>query len=150
MNVKSIRLIFWITVAVFVIIILSMLSGDQFIGGAAYRYIMFPAFIVLFGLGIALLVLTVKKGPEGKRQAFLILTGASAVGIPASAVLHNLVYALLILIFGEDVWGSLGDEPVFFFLAVIVCPLAYLVGAVGTIVLAARDRRSAAMGTHQA
>ena len=150
MNVKSIRLIFWITVAVFVIIILSMLSGDQFIGGAAYRYIMFPAFIVLFGLGIALLVLTVKKGPEGKRRAFLILTGASAVGIPASAVLHNLVYALLILIFGEDVWASLGDEPVFFFLAVIVCPIAYLVGAIGTIVLAARDRRSAAVGTHQA
>jgi hypothetical protein len=84
----------------------------------------------------------VKKKLGGKRKAFLILTGASAVGIPVFAVLHNLVYALMIGLFGEDVWGSLGDEPVLFTLAVIVCPVGYLVGAVGTIVLAIRDRSS--------
>ena len=135
-------------VAVFVIIILSMFTVDLFDGNVPFRYIIFPVYLIFFGLGIALLVLTVKREPRGKRKAFLILTGASAVGIPVFAVLHNLVYALLIWIFGEDVWGSLGDEPVLFALAVIVCPVAYLVGAAGTIVLVIRDRRSIAAGTY--
>lgn len=146
MNVKSIRLIFWIMVAVFVIIILSMFSVGLFEGGVPFRYTIFPAFIIFLGLGIALLVLTLKKEPRGIRKTFLVLTGASAAGIPVFAVLHNLVYALLIWLFGEDVWGALGDEPVFFTLAIIVCPVAYLVGAVGTIVLAIRDRRGIAAG----
>jgi len=139
-SVKSIRLVFWIMVAMFVIIILSIFTHDLFAGSVPYGYIIFPAFIIFLGLGIALIVLTVKKKLGGKRKAFLILTGASAVGIPAFAILHNLVYALLIWLFGEDVWGSLGDEPVLFTLAIIVCPVSYLVGAVGTIVLTIRDR----------
>jgi hypothetical protein len=141
-----VRLVFWIMVVVFIIIILSMFTGGLFAGRVPFGYIIFPAFVIFVGLGIALIVLTVKKRPRGIRKTFLILTGASAVGIPVFAVLHNLVYALLILIFGEDVWGSLGDEPVFFTLAVIVCPVAFLVGAVGTIVLAVRDRLIIAAG----
>lgn len=146
MNIKSIRLIFWIIMALFVIIILLMFTRGMFAGGVWFRYIMFPAFVIFLGLGIALLVLAVKKEPRGKRKTFLVLTGASAVGIPLSAVLHNLVYALFILIFGEDVWESLGDEPVFFTLTVIVCPLGFLVGAAGTIVLAVRGRHSITVG----
>ena len=133
-------------VAVFVIIILSMFSVGLFTGGNPFRYIIFPALAIFFGLGIALLVLTVKKEPGGRRKAFLILTGSSAVGIPVFGVLHNLVYALLIWLFGEDAWGSLGDEPVFFALAVIVCPVAYLVGAIGTITLTIRNRSGVATG----
>ena len=133
-------------VAMFVIIILSMFTGGMFNEYMPFRYVIFTAFAIFLGLGIALIVLTVKKEPRGIRKTFLVLTGASAVGIPASAVLHNLIYALLIWLFGEDVWASLGDEPVFFFLAVIICPIAYLVGAIGTIVLAIRDRRNVAAG----
>jgi hypothetical protein len=34
----------------------------------------------------------------------------------------------------------MGDEPVFFVLATIVCPLALLVGSIGSIVLIAKKK----------
>jgi ABC-type multidrug transport system permease subunit len=82
-----------------------------------------------------LLVLTARAKLKKMPKAFLLLTGASAVGLPVFAVLHNLVYALFIYFFGEGFWGGIGDEPVFFILAVIVSPIAFLVGAIGSIVL---------------
>ena len=103
-------------------------------------YFMFSALAIFAGLGVTLIVLTVKKKVAGILRKFLLLTGASAVGLPVFAVLHNLVYALLILWFGEDFWGASGDEPVFFILATIVCPIGFLVGAVGTIVLAVKNK----------
>ena len=91
--------------------------------------------LVIFSLlGIALLVLTVREKAEGKLKGFLLLTGASAAGISVFGILHNLVYALAIHFFGADIWNN-GDEPFFFILAVIVCPLGYLVGAIGSLVL---------------
>jgi len=51
--------------------------------------------------------------------------------------LHNLFYALFIIWFGTDFWErtGLGDEPFFFILALIVCPIAFLVGVIGSTVL---------------
>ena len=73
-------------------------------------------------------------------KAFLILTGASAFGITLSVVLHNLAFALLVKLFGEGFGALMGDEPVFLILATIICPLALLVGAVGSIVLIAKKK----------
>jgi hypothetical protein len=91
-------------------------------------------------LGIALIVLAVKANFTKISKAFFILTGASAIGIVLGAVLHNLVYALFIKLFGEGFWAGLGDEPVFFILSVIVCPIALLVGIIGSIVLIAKKK----------
>ena len=110
-------------------------------------YFMFSAWGVFAVLGVTLLVLTVKTKVAGTLKKFLLLTGASAVGIPVFAVLHNLVYALFITWFGEDFWGASGDEPVFFILATIVCPIGFLVGAVGTIVLTTRNKPNVPAGT---
>jgi hypothetical protein len=78
-------------------------------------------------------------------KKFLKLMGASAVGLIVFAVLHNLVYALFIYFFGEDFWIRVGleDEPFFFIMAIIVCPAAFLVGAVGSVVLAIKKFRRA-------
>ena len=63
-----------------------------------------------------------------------------AVGLPIGVVLHNLVYGLFIYFFGEHFWDRIGmsDEPVFFVLAIVVCPIAFIVGVVGSIVLTVR------------
>jgi hypothetical protein len=98
----------------------------------------FAALPVFFGLGVALLVLTVKRKVPGLLQKFLLLAASSAVGLLLFAVLHNLVTALLISSFG---FSADFDEPVFFILATIVCPLGFLVGAIGSIVLGIKDRR---------
>ncbi|MFC2003721.1 hypothetical protein ACFLV4_07280 [Chloroflexota bacterium] len=76
-----------------------------------------------------MLFLTVKTKVGGILKKFLLLTGASAVGMPVSAFLHNVVSALFNI-----------EEPVFFIMAIFVCPIGILVGAVGTIVLAIKSK----------
>ena len=95
--------------------------------------LMFISWVAFFLLGLALLILIVKKkveGLQGLLKKFLLLTGASAVGYLPFILLHNAVSAL----FGVE-------EPFFFILAVFVCPLGFLVGAVGTIVLLKKRKR---------
>jgi hypothetical protein len=84
-------------------------------------------------LGLALIVLIVKKkveGLSGLLKKFLLLTGASAVGFLPFVVSHNAVSGLF------DI-----EEPFFFILAVIVCPLGFFVGTTGTIVLFLKKRK---------
>ena len=136
-NDKLIRSIFWALVAVFVIVVCTMVipSDSKFI-----MYLGFCAWFFFFGLGVTLIVLTVKMKVEGKLKKFLLFTGSSAVGIPVFAILSNAVYALLIYFFGENFWGAGGDEPFFFIMAIIVCPIAFVVGTVGTIVLTVKNK----------
>ena len=100
---------------------------------------------VFFLLGGALIFFTVKEKVGGMPKKFLLLTGASAVGFLVFVFLHNAVYGLFIHFFGADFWDRIGgaDEPVFFFMAIIICPLGFLVGAVGSIVLAIKKLRMA-------
>jgi hypothetical protein len=95
-------------------------------------YYFMTTILLLAGLGISLLIFTLKSELRKKHKIFLLLASSSLIGIPVFAILHNAVYALAIHIFGEGVWGN-DDEPFFFVLAVIVCPLAYLVGFIGSI-----------------
>ena len=138
MKGKLIWVIFWVMVAVFVIMVAMMFVAPAL--DFPIPNIIFPAFAVLVGLGVTLIVLTVKKKVAGMLKKFLLLTGASAVGLPVFAVLHNLIYGLFIWIFGADFWGAAGDEPVFFIIATIVCPIGFLVGIVGTIVLTIKNK----------
>ncbi len=75
----------------------------------------------------------------------LLIMGISAGAFVVSVFLHNAIYGLFIHWFGVDFWGRIGvgDEPVFFIIATIVCPLGFLVGAVGSIVLAIKKFRMA-------
>jgi len=136
---KLLRSVFWALVGVFVVMVCI------FAIPAARELLMGLLFIAVSGaifglLGIALIVFTVKQRMGGLVEKFLLLTGASAVGIPASIFLHNAVYGLFIHWFGADFWNG-GDEPFFFVMAVIVCPLGFLVGVVGNIVLAVKHRQ---------
>jgi len=141
--------IFWALVGIFIVIA----SGSPIAAFIpAFRESTFLWFIttsgaVFFLLGVALIFFTVKEKVGGTLKKFLLLTGASAVGIPVSIFLHNAIYGLFILFFGVDFWDriGLGDEPVFFIIAIFVCPLAFLVGAIGCIVLAIKKFR----GTRQ-
>ena len=82
-----------------------------------------------FALGLAVVILTIKQKVKGKLKFFLILAGAAAAGFVASVILHNLLSALLRI-----------EEPVFFLIAVLVCPAAFLIGAVGSIILLIKRR----------
>jgi hypothetical protein len=86
-------------------------------------------------LGVVVIVLTMRLHEARAKKTFLLLAGVSAVAMPVCAVLHNVVYGLFILWFGEGYWERHGaDEPVFFILAIVVFPAVFLVGAVGSVV----------------
>jgi len=133
--------IFWALVAVFIVI-----AGIFLIPVFRELVMGFPFLIisgvVFFLLGVALIVLTVKEKIGGILKKFLLLTGASSAGFIVSILLHNAIYGLFIHFFGADFWNG-GDEPVFFIMAIVVCPIGFLVGVVGSIVLAIKKDRMA-------
>ena len=133
---KSLKLIFWTLVGVFLLIVSEFFIPavkELFRGSLLF---LFPL-AIFFLLGIVLLFLTLKQKVRGALKWFLILTGASAGGFFVSILLHNLVYGIFIYFFGSDFWNKvgLGDEPFFFFIAIFVCPIGFLIGVVGSIVL---------------
>ena len=141
MSGKLSRSIFWALVAVFMVI------AGVFLIPVARESVMGFLFLVISGavfclLGVALMVFTVREKVGGILKKFLLLTGASAAGFLVSILLHNAVYGLFIHWFGADFWNG-GDEPVFLIMATVVCPVGFLVGVVGSIVLAIKKDRMA-------
>jgi len=144
--------IFWSLFGVFILlaIVMQVLMGpplrqllNNSIGVDFVPMLFFVSGALFFMLGLALLILAIKTDINGIIKKFLILTGAAAVGVFASMLLHNLVYGAFIQFFGEDFWEriGMGDEPFFFIMAIFVCPLAYLVGTMGSIVLMFRRKQ---------
>ena len=129
--------IFWALVGVFVVI------ASVFFIPAVRELLMGLLFLIISGavfflLGVALIFLTVKEKVGGMLKKFLILTGASSAGFFVSFLLHNAIYGLVYvkILNRPDL-----DEPFFFVMAVLVCPVGFLVGAVGSIVLAIKEGR---------
>ena len=135
--------VFWTSVVTFV-----MAVSYIFIPMAIpIRRPLWPFFVALvtisFFLGAALIFLTLKEKVGGRLKKFLLLTGVSVVGMPVSIILHNLIYGLFIYFFGQDFWEGIGlsDEPVFFIIAIFICPIGFLVGAISSIVLLIKQRK---------
>jgi len=137
--------IFWALVGVFVVV------ASIFFVPVFRELLMGFLFIIISGtvlllLGVALIFLTAKAKAGGILDKFLILTGASSAGIIVSILLHNAIYGLFIQWFGADFWERIGtgDEPFFFILAIIVCPIGFLVGVVGSVILYVRRGKASA------
>jgi hypothetical protein len=120
MNNKLILGVFWTTVVVFLFIICATFIPIPILEKLMSGNLLFIILALFFLLGAALITLTLKVKITGKIKALLLLTGASAAGMPVFIVLHNVASGL---------WHT--EEPVFFILATIICPLAFLVGAFG-------------------
>lgn len=141
MNGKLSWAIFWALVGVFVVIVcqFSIPAFRDLLRGSLLFLLPFLVFCLL---GVALIVLTVKEKVGGVLKKFFLLTGASSAGFFVFVLLHNVIYGLFIHWFGADFWKG-GDEPFFFIMAIIVCPVGFLVGAVGSIVLGIKNYRMA-------
>lgn len=134
--------VFWALVVIFVIVACVMAIP------VLRHYVMGPTFLItvgaaLFLLGMALIWLTLKARVAGALKKFLILTGAPAVGFPVSVLLHNAFYGLGIMAEHITVLRYLMEvlHIAFFILAIFVCPLGFLVGAVGSVVILIQRRK---------
>ena len=134
--------IFWALVGVFIVLVGTIVCPPPLFPRVIGLFLLIISGTLLLSLGITFLVLTIKGKTKGISRKFQLLTGASAIGIPVSILLHNAIYGLFIHFFGADFWNG-GDEPVFFIMAVIVCPIGFLVGAIGSIILATKRFRKA-------
>ena len=135
----AIKTVFWTVVGLFAAMAIMIVVGNKIqLPRGVFVSFLFGGRTALLVLGITLIILTLKSGIGGKLKKFLILTGASVAGFFVSVLLHNFIYGLFIHFFGPDFWnriGTGGDEPVFFILAIVVCPIGFLIGAIGSAVL---------------
>jgi hypothetical protein len=81
-------------------------------------------------LGLILSVLTIRQQVSGVPKVFLLITGFAPGAMFISVLLHNFVSGVVMKITGREF-----EDAVFFILALFVCPAAFVVGAVGTIIL---------------
>jgi len=125
---KLIWAIFLASVAVFLIVFIAIFVPIRvplnFLFLVRVLSFIVPCVLLLL-LGVALIVLTVKEKVAGMPGVFLLLSGASAAGMVVSIIMHNVMGS----------WVGV-EEPLSFIMAVYVCPIAFLVGGVGSIVLA--------------
>ena len=124
---KSLKSTFWALVIVFVFIfcqlfvppVRNLFNGTLFL----------VPFAIFFLLGLALTILTIRQKIGGSLKKFLLLTGISSTGLFVFVLLHNAIYALFHV-----------EEPFFFLLAVVVCPLGFFIGLIGAIVLIIKEK----------
>jgi len=104
----------------------------QILYGTVFK-IMGVSFLILGGLLIYTTL--INKNIAGRLKIFLLITGGSVVGILTASILHNLLYALFI-------YPNKGDEPVFFIIATVVCPLLFLIGIIGSVFYLSKRRNA--------
>lgn len=133
---------FCATVVIFAFLLVFIFAQNLIYDSNRYfEAIFFPGISLLFILGIVLIIMSGRSCLKRGIKVAFILTGVSAVGMPACAVLHNLFYAVFILLFGDDFWSLHGaDEAMFFILALIVFPVLLVISSIWGTVLIARSR----------
>ena len=132
---RKIYAIVWTLVGIFIVLASYIAIPFQHSIKRAIFPLMAVYAITFFLLGIILIFLARKL--KGKLKKFLILTGASTAGFLASVLLHNFLYALGVItghiIILKYVFEIL--HVAFFIIAVFVCPIVFLVCAIGSIIL---------------
>jgi len=138
---NTLTIIFYLLVVVFVLAI-SIIFIPAFRGFLSGAFMIISG-VILIILGSVLIGLTLVQKVEGKLKKFLILTGASAAGFFIFALLHNIFYGL------EQVTGHItilsylmkALEVIFFLIAIFGCPICFLVGVIGTIIMFNKKRK---------
>jgi len=136
MRKSLIPIIFWALIGVFLFIASQLFipMARELVRGPV---IFLLPFFLFFLLGIILIFLVLKQKVEKSLKRFLILTGGSATGFFLFVLLHNFFYGLGIITSQIPVLSLIMEilHTVSFIIATLVCPLGFVIGAIGTIVM---------------
>jgi len=136
---------FYGLIGVFVVIVSAMviLGSNPAFRKYAGAFFWIVSWAIFFLLGVALIFFTIKEKRKGLIKKFLILTGFSAAGFFIGVLLHNFLYALGTVTNQIVILGSVIEafHIIFFIIAVFLCPLGFLVGAIGSIVLFVKRKK---------
>jgi hypothetical protein len=138
---NTLTIIFYLLAAVFVFAI-SIIFIPAFRGFLSGIFMIISG-VILVILGSILIGLTLVQKVEGKLKKLLVLTGASAAGFFVFALLHNIFYALAQVTGHITILSYLmkAFEVIFFLIAIFACPIGFLVGVVGTIIMFNKKRK---------
>lgn len=139
---KKFLIIFWALIAIFFMVLAQFFVPVVMEFFAGSLFFLLP-FFVLFLLGIALIFSCRNQQIEPRLKKSFILTGACAAGFFISVVLHNGFYALDMVVGKVLVLHYLMEalHVIFFLIAIPICPLGFLVGAISSIVLLIKQRK---------
>ncbi len=138
---NTLTIIFYLLVVVFVLAI-SIIFIPAFRGFISGTFMIISG-VILVILGSILIGLTLVQKVEGKLKKLLVLTGASATGFFVFAILHNIFYALEQITSHIAILSYLmkAFEVIFFLIAIFACPIGFLIGVIGTIVMFNKKRK---------
>lgn len=131
-NLRKLKRVVYALIVVFILILIGIASISMDLLGI-WRVIMISlAFIswgLFFVLGIILVRFTLKSKVKGKLKLFLMLTGIPSIGFLVGVILHNFLSVL------EHITILKYLHVAFFLIAVLLCPIGFIIGAIGSIVL---------------
>ena len=141
-GLKKSLIIFWLLIAMFFVILAQFFVPVVMEFFAGSLFFLLP-FLVLFLLGIALIFSCRNQQIEPRLKKSFILTGACASGFFISVILHNGFYALGVITSHISVLHYLMEalHVIFFLIAIPVCPLGFLAGAISSIVLLIKQKK---------
>jgi hypothetical protein len=139
---KSIILTFWALTGIFLFIASQFFIPvvRELVRGS---FVFLLPFIIFSLLGIVLIFLTLKQKVGGALKRFLIITGSSATGFFVSVFLHNIFYGLGIITSQISILSFFMEilHIAFFIIAIFICPLGFVIGVVGTIVVFIKKKK---------
>ena len=133
-KVFSSKFLFKVLVILSILVTLGLLFPDTGLMTGPYIFILW---ILHFAAGVGLIITTYKEKISGKRKFFLLLSGFSSAGFLLGVVLHNLIYALGTITENLGILNKIINffEVAFFLAATLVCPVGFIVGMVGTLII---------------
>lgn len=138
-NDKYIWPVFWTAAIIFILTVLDIFFKSPLHIGMPFLW------FILFLIGLLLLILSIRSAMNEKLKLSLTICGAALAAIPLFILLHNLIYSVIVQKqqYGIMTFEGNRDEPVFLILAVMVCPIVYMAGAVASIILRVKSRHDA-------
>ncbi len=132
----SLKTILYSLIVLFVLI-LSFIFLFPDTGDLKNKLFLFVGLLALLFLVLGVVVIYIAKKKEGKLKIYLMLTGASAIAPLVATILHNLFYGLAITFENlKQVFDILSAAS--FIISLIVAPIVFVVGVVGSLVLLKR------------
>ncbi len=130
-NLYSLIIIFVVLVAYFLLPIFQEVKRPFF-------YLAAVLGIVFLILGAMLAIISRKQ--KGALRVFLMMAGISAICPFVFSILHNVFYALAIIFENLKLLFEI-LHVASFFIALIIAPVAFIVGAVGSVILLKRNKK---------
>ncbi|MBU3918608.1 hypothetical protein KKC63_01740 [Patescibacteria group bacterium] len=138
----KLNITFWALIIMFFIVLVELfIPGVRNLFKGSKLFLL--PLIIFSLLGGLLFFYSLKLKRQGRRRKFLLLTSISACGFFIFVFLHNAFYALSVI--SENILALKYFfeflHTIFFITAVIVCPLGFLVGTIGSILLFIKNKK---------